>query len=579
MSQSTTVAAPSGAVHDAVREFVVYIEKCLTTRRLYAVHMAPYREAGEKLLEKCAAAVGEQGLTLRVGPNDLFVGKTSLINKPKREDAFFFPLYRDGLRELSFAPGTTAEELEGLLSTFEAEEKRALGPTDDTVTYLWRRDLHSITYRAIDGIGDKEGEEGVEAAGEDMSALIADLAAKIRNPAPPETGQTYAFALDADVSVAATDLHYEATTVRRTFDENPTVLSLTGEEAAALRAEVEEDREAHLLERWVSILFSILGSPLGAVPAATLTPIFQKLLEGYWTAGDHSRMGALLERLAVAAGAAPSPESRAAARGVIAQFATADRMRAGVELLKQGTLPLEEAARLWRGAGPDASLALMELWAGMPEGPVRTRLGAALKQRVATDPELVRAALASSEVRRVRAGLALMDEKTDTLYTQELLALAEHADEGIRQKGLSFAGRIGGPLALEMLWKAMEGDPAKSVRLLAFRLMGTSPIPDLPERLRALIASPGFAERPVWEREKFVRLLGTVAAETSMPLFESWIPTKKWLWQPKDHEAAELALRGLSACGKAGLDRVRALAAAGGKVGEIAKKVLEGGSR
>jgi hypothetical protein len=576
MSQTTTVAGP---VPDAVRDFVLYIEKCLITRRLYATHMAPYREASEKLLEKAGAAAAEQGFTLRVGPNDVFAGKTSLINRPKREEAFFFPLYRDGLRELSFAPGTTAEELEGLLSAFEAEEKRALGPTDDTVTYLWRCDLHSITYKAIDGIGDKEGEEAVEAAGEDMSALVADLAAKIKNPAPAESRQSYAFALDADVRVAATDLHYEATTVRRTFDENPTVLSLTAEEAGALRAEVEGDRESSLLERWVSILFAILGSPLGAVPPATLTPILQKLLEGYWAAGDYGRMGELLDRLALAGGSAPSPDSRAAARAVVSQFATPDRVRAGVELLKEGGLPLAEAARLWRAAGPEASVALMETWAALPEGPVRSSVGVQLKQRVATDPQLVRAALASSEVRRVRAGLALLDERMDTLYTQELLALAAHADEGIRQKGLAFAGRIGGPLALEMLWKAMESDPAKSVRLLAFRLMGTAPIPDLPERLRALIASPGFAERPVWEREKFVRLLGTVSPDTAAPLFESWIPAKRWLWQPKDHEAAELGLRGLSSCGKAGLDRVRALAAAGGKVGEVAKKVLEGGTR
>jgi hypothetical protein len=264
---------------------------------------------------------------------------------------------------------------------------------------------------------------------------------------------------------------------------------------------------------------------------------------------------------------------------VISQFATAERVRTAVEILKQGALPLDEASRLWRAAGPEASVALMELWSGLPEGPVRSGIGVQLKQRVSSDPELVRAALASAEVRRVRAGLALMDERTDTLYTQELLALAEHADEGIRQKGLAFAGRIGGPLALEMLWKAMENDPAKSVRLLAFRLMGTAPIPDLPARLGALIASPGFTERPVWEREKFVRLLGTVSPETAAPLFESWIPAKRWLWQPKDHEAAELGLRGLSSCGKAGLERVRALAAAGGKIGEIAKKVLEAPSR
>lgn len=561
--------------HEAVRDFALYVEKSLTTRRLYAPHMAPYREAGEKLLEKCRAAAGEQGFTLRLGPSDLFVGKTSVLNRPKREEAFFFPFYRDGLRELTFSPGMTAEELERLMSAFEAEEKRALGPAEDTVSYLWRCDLQSITYRAIDGIGDREGEEGPEAAAEDMSALVADLAAKIKNPAPAVTGQAYAFMLDADVRVAATDLHYEATTTRKAFEENPTVLSLTPEEAAALRAEAESDRETQLLRRFVDILFAILATPVKTVAGSTLAPIFQKLLEGHWSAGDHATAVAMLDRLRAAASSAPDPDNRMAARAVLDGFLTPERMRAGLELLKQGKLPLESAGRLWEGAGHEASLVLMEGWAALPEGPLRSALAVELKQRIAVDPELVRAALASPDARRIRAGLALMDERLDTYYARELLALVEHPDEGIRQKGLAFAGRIGGPLALEVLWKAMESDPAKSVRLLALRLIATSPIPDLPERLRALITSPGFAERPAWEREKFVRLMGTVAGEAAVSLFESWIPGKRWLWQPKDHEAAELALRGLACCGEAGLEKVRAAAVAGGKVGDIAKKVLE----
>ena len=46
-------------------------------------------------------------------------------------------------------------------------------------------------------------------------------------------------------------------------------------------------------------------------------------------------------------------------------------------------------------------------------------------------------------------------------------------------KGLAVAARVGGPAALEALWKAMESDPSKSVRLYAFRAMSGVNRPEL----------------------------------------------------------------------------------------------------
>ena len=84
----------------------------------------------------------------------------------------------------------------------------------------------------------------------------------------------------------------------------------------------------------------------------------------------------------------------------------------------------------------------------------------------------------------------------------------------------------------------MEDDPAKPVRLLAFRMIGQAKVPGLANRLTSLVTSPGFADRPAWEQEKYVRLLGSVAGESAAPLFQSWIPTKRWFWNQEDYESA-----------------------------------------
>ena len=83
------------------RDFAQQLEKTLAARRLYNPTSTPYREANERLVEKMHAASGPDGVTFRVEATELFLDDRSVLSKTRREEAFFFPLYRDGLRELT----------------------------------------------------------------------------------------------------------------------------------------------------------------------------------------------------------------------------------------------------------------------------------------------------------------------------------------------------------------------------------------------------------------------------------------------------------------------------------------------
>ncbi len=560
---------------ESVRDFVLQIEKTLTARRLYHPGNVAYQEANQRLLEKCHAAAQDEGFTVTVTTTDLFFEKISVLNRPKHDDSFFFPLFRDGVRELTFS-GVTQEDLEGFLSVLELKD-RNLGPTDDLVNQLWRRDLTTIIHKAIDGIGDSE-QDGE--AGNELHGLVADLAEKIKDPAPPVTGQKYAFVVDADVKVATQDLHYDATTLRRAFEENPSVLRLAEAEVQQIRAELGEDRDQNLVERFIEILLIIARSPVKSIEPTTIAPVFQQLAEGYWNARDYSRVTAILAHLHAAATEAPIPEYRAAIADVIRRFLNVERLNLLFLDFVGGALSPKVAVRLW-DLVPDEVIwpILLDAWTRLPDGETRNVVLSALRRRLATNTELLRLALASPETTRVRAALALLDEKFERLFATDLIQLAGHAEESIRLKGLAAAARLGGTAALEALWKAMESDPSKSVRLYAFRAISTVNWPDLAPRLRALVTETRFSERPLWERDKYVRLLGSIGGTEIAPLFESWIPSKRWLWQSKDLETLELALRGLGSTGEAGFEKVREMAQAGGKPGEVARKALDSLSR
>ncbi len=557
---------------ESVKEFVLQIEKTLAARRLYHQGNAAYLDASQRLLEKCRAAAEQDGFTLIVTSTDLFLDKLSVLSRPKHDDSFFFPLFRDGLRELTFLPNVNAEDLDGFLTILETKD-RDLGVADDMVNFLWRRDLNTIVHKAIDGIGESEddGEPGNE-----LHGLVADLSEKIKNPAPPMTGQKYAFVMDADVRVAHQDLHYDATTLRRSFEENPAVLRLAEDEAQQIRTELGVNRDQVLVERFIEILLVIVRSPMKSVEATAIAPMFNQLAEGYWNARDYMRVAAIMTHVHAAATEAPNPEYRAALADVIRRFLSVERLNILFLDFVGGALPPQIAVRLW-DLVPDEVIwpILLDSWSRLPDGETRNLVLTALRRRLAANTELLRQALTSPESGRVRAALALMDEKIERIFANDLIQLTSHPEESIRLKGLAAATRLGGQAAIEALWKAVESDPSKSVRLYAFRAMSTVKWPELAPRLEALVTEPRFAERPLWEREKYVRLLGQIGGQSVAPLFEGWIPSKRWLWQAKDLEILELALRGLGFSGPAGHERVRQMAAGGGKPAEVARKVLE----
>jgi len=561
---------------EAVKDFVLQIEKTLAARRLYAPGNAAYIDASQRLLEKCRAAAGEDGFTIAVASTDIFLDKVAVLSRPKHEESFFFPLFRDGLRELTFLPDVSPEDLDGFVSVIEVKE-RDLGVADDMINLLWRKDLNSIVHKAIDGIGESE-EDGEP--GNELHSLVADLSAKIKDPAPPQTGQRYAFVVDADVRVAHQDMHYDSTTLRRSFEDNPTVLRLAEDEAQQIRTELGGNRDSVLVERFIEILLVIVRSPQKSVDPNTVAIMFQQLTEGYWASRDYGRVTAILTHVNAAATEAPNPEYRASLTDAIRRFLSTERLNILFLDFVGGALPAPLATRLW-DLVPDEVVwpILLDSWARLPDGETRGFVQTALRRRLGRNPELMHNSLTSPESGRVRAALALLDEKTERLFAADLIQLATHAEESIRLKGLAAAARLGGQSALETLWKAMEGDPSKSVRLYAFRAMSMVKWPELAGRLEALVTEPRFAERPLWEREKYVRLLGQIGGQDVVPLFESWMPSKRWMWQAKDLETLELALRGLGSTGSEGYARVQKLAAAGGKPGDVAKKVLETLSR
>ena len=554
---------------DSVHDFALQLEKTLHARRLYNPTSPPYREAGDRLLEKMRAAVDRDRLTLRLGTNDLFLEDRSVFNKAKREEAFFFPLYRDGLRELTFTPATSPADVESLLQILELREQH-LGPDEDTVSHLWRADLTTIHHVAVDALSDG-GADG-SASARDLRALSLVVLEKIMRPQLTE--------VDKSTTARTGQEAIDAAAVRTMVAQNPAILTLSADQITELQSELGIDRDEKLLERFIEMLLVIARLPFRSIEPALIAPILGQLIESYWRSRAFDRMAVLITHINAVARDAPNAHTRATMSSVIATFLTDQRLQALMEEYEKGAISPALASSLWELVVDEKIWPLLlDSYSRLPEGEAKATIFRSLCGLGSANIEMLTRTFWSPEHHRVRAAMTLLDPQTELLLTEQLIPLANHNEESARRKGLAAAARSRNPAALEVLWNALQNDPSKSVRLYAFKLVSTSQFPELAPRLRNLIATPHFAERPVWEREKYVRLLGTVAGAEAEPLFESWIPAKKLMWNAKDLEALELALRGLASCGDSGYEKVQKMIAGGGKQGEIARRVLDSISR
>ena len=584
---SRAVASPDAVGRvEAVRDFALHLDRTLTVRRLYSPHAGPYQEAMQTLQRKLAAAIDPHGFTLRLTPTRLMLDDEMLLERPQREDSFFFPFYRDGLRELVFTPDLAVEDLDSLLGAFEAERLRRLAADEDLVAYLWRCDVEGIRFSAVDGIGDEEQGEGADAnPGGDYAALVGELVERIRDPAPPTTGQTYAFVLDADVRLQATDLRYDATTTRRAFAENPTVFPLTRAQADALRGEAARDDEADLLNRFVEILLAMALDAGRGVPLAHVVAVLNQLVGGLWQVGEHAALARTLGRLRAGAEGAPDQATRTALGSALRGFFTADRLQRLVELVQRGEgVDFVLAREMWDSAGEEAWTALLDCAAALPEGDLSGELRRYLRGRIAGAPDLMRAALVESRAERVLAAISLLDPRVEGVFARELLALVRHPDEAVRLKALGAAGRLGGEEANEALWHALQGDPSYQARLLAFRLLAASDRAGLISRLTGLASDETFGERPLFERRKVAQMLAAALGEEAAPLFLRWLPERRGfvarhLLSREQLETAALVTEMLRECGAAGHEALASLAAERGRVAKLARLALGGGTR
>jgi hypothetical protein len=162
------------ALTRAARSFVLYEPSNKVVRTL----ISDYRDRVRHVLDTFGP------LALEVHAFELLLGSEVVYVEKDRERSLAFRLFRDGVRQITFDPGTTWEELLRLLEILSIRYTGVRQQEDDLVTLLRKASFDHISITAIEGFVPEE-EQAEAASGAQASETERSDPPGDWDPSPP----------------------------------------------------------------------------------------------------------------------------------------------------------------------------------------------------------------------------------------------------------------------------------------------------------------------------------------------------------------------------------------------------------
>jgi HEAT repeat protein len=124
--------------------------------------------------------------------------------------------------------------------------------------------------------------------------------------------------------------------------------------------------------------------------------------------------------------------------------------------------------------------------------------------------------------------------------------LTTHDDVRVRKEALRTLNKIGGPPASDWIFRGLFHADAET-RMQAIRSLPKDPNPGYAAHILELVASAGFDQRPLGERQAFYRLLGSLSSDSILPRLKESLAPRRWFASRAQKESRLLAAAALSA--------------------------------
>jgi len=496
-----------------VADLMWQLDKTVRLHQLYPSGNPTYLKTLEALREAFRAVwahadeIALQVTETRFTWNDAVV----LDEEAKASDSLPWTLFKDGVRQVTFAAGFEDEEVLALLEIIP-KVRRAQDYEDDVLTLLWEQDFAHLTYRYIDTVTS-------EGAPMDPSATPGRWPASATEREDARGAVEAARQRAEAAATAALDAAMQAAVVPDADAERARLAAMQHLDSA-----IAAEYDANLRRDACNALLDIFELQRDAAVRAEIVRHLDAMMLHLLTARDFAGIASLLRESAVAAARAPAITAELGeALAHLADRVSDPALLGPLLELADDAEPRpsrEDVAALVGHLGARALGALF-WWAAESKHRDLRLLYAAAADRLGEDSheELVR--LMQAEQTPValeamqRCALLNLDAALAGLMRQ-----LGHAEEPRRMAALSALAIMGTPRAMSALERAL-GDESAPVRIAALKILTHAAYRPVLPRISEIVQGRDIRDTDPGELRALFDLFGTLCGDAGVPWLQS----------------------------------------------------------
>jgi len=537
----TLTKEPANAELASVKRLLTLLDKTAKSSRTYGAANPVAQKFFQQLFEGLTAhLVTYSKLAFLVQRSELYFNGEMVYRSEQdsSHESVAFKLYADGIRELAFLEGLSAEDLsfflDSLWDSFDSEEG-----DDDIVTRLWSKDLSTITIATAEEIVKASTDGDVFAlptAGmmEASESSLRDLLSQEQAKAKKEKR------LEGDGSSPSGDKPGR-------FQSGHVGYDISETESAELTKEIEAESTRDNTTYLLDMLMAILASEKSPAILTKLLDLWGNVLDSLTAQGRWTELDSVLGLLHVTAEVRPDlhDDHKKQLAALLNNLGRLERVKMMETYLnKNPNATTEGLPAVLLSMTPAAVPALCTLLANL-EAPAHQAIVAEALETLAKDqPDHVLRGLADRRPRYVKNLLAILLKWNNPRFADAVEKLVRYPDIQVRKEVVRAIGifRLSGN-GTKLV--AFLHDAEESVRLATLKLLITGQYKTPFSAWSPLVSADTFKDRPLSEKRAVFLAMRATSGDEVIPFFESLFTEWSWTNRKKKEEFATLAAEAL----------------------------------
>jgi HEAT repeat protein len=461
-------------------------------------------------------------LVLKIRQNDITWENEQIYYNAEKEDNLALFLFKDGLRELTFKKGLTADEMEEFLKITAMDFEREV-LDDDIITLLWEKDFQNIQHIADDVLLADDDNYEVNAV---------DHIEEVTN--------------DSDNILKA----YQDAFKEDEALKDVAIIPLSDKDLQHLMKELERDSEDKT-KKLVDILFELMYLAESRNDFDDLSVYFMNAVEFSMSRGDIPMATTILSRLQEVLNDANVDEEIKKYFRKIISFAGSDSIiKLLGEILDAGQ-ELEDKIieDFVTHLNKNAVTPLMNILGDLKSIHARKVVIDALISIGPMDIMTLSKGLGDSRWYVVRNIIYILRKISDKRAVEFLLKTVRHADIRVRKEVIRALGELGGGGVFQALRECLE-DPEIQVRSAALRALGTVASEAAKRIIMDRINDKTFRDKDFEEKKEYFEVISRWKDKEVFAFLSETLKKKSFFFgSAKSDEARACAAYGLGLLG------------------------------